>query len=139
VARRALAIAPARSTVGAMLEVADGSHTHWSSSMTRIHGVLLSILCMGFAGATPGQAPAETREEFVCTSGPISRIISISANGGDRAICRVDYTKGGKTKTLWSASSNRAYCTKKALSLVTKLIQDNYSCKPESVGGSPKQ
>ena len=108
--------------------------------MTRINKALISIVCIGFAGATVGQAPTEAREEFVCTSGPISRVISISsANGGDRAICRVDYTKDGTTKTLWSSRSNRAYCTKKALSLVTKLIQDNYSCKPESVGGSPKQ
>ncbi len=106
--------------------------------MTHINRVLISILCMGFAGATPGQAPTDAREEFVCTSGPDTRVISISsANGGDRAICRVDYTKAGKTKTLWSSSSDRAYCTKKALSLVTKLIQGNYSCKPESVGGSP--
>jgi hypothetical protein len=84
----------------------------------------------------------ESHEEFVCNSGPIRKVISIynrtASNGAQaRGACRVDYTNNGKTRTLWSSTSDHAFCTKKALSLVTKLIQGNYSCKPESVG-TPK-
>jgi hypothetical protein len=80
----------------------------------------------------------ESHEKFVCTSGSIRKVISIynigAADGAhERGACRVDYTQNGRTRTLWSSNSERAFCTKKALSLVTKLIQGNYSCKPESV------
>jgi hypothetical protein len=81
----------------------------------------------------------ESHEKFVCTSGSIKKIISIYNISGvrgahERGACRVDYTDGRRTRTLWSSNSERAFCTTKALSLVTKLIQGNYSCKPESVG-----
>ena len=99
---------------------------------------LISIICLVMAGASSGQAPMESHEKFVCTSGPVRKVVSIynhPALNGDhrRSACRVDYTKDGKTKTLWSSNSDHTYCTTKALSLVTKLIQGNYSCKPESV------
>lgn len=109
--------------------------------MTRANTVrLLSILCVGFAGTSGGQTPPESHEEFVCTAGTVRKIVRIynhpAPNGehGARGVCRVDYTKDGKTRTLWSSSTGHAYCTTKALSLVTKLIQDKYTCKPESVG-----
>jgi hypothetical protein len=81
----------------------------------------------------------ESHEKFVCTSGSFKKVISIynlsGARGAhERGACRVDYTDGGRTRTLWSSNSEHAFCTTKALSLVTKLIQGNYSCKPESVG-----
>jgi hypothetical protein len=99
---------------------------------------LISNLCFSFAGASSGQATLESHEQFVCTSGPARKIVSIynqaAQNGAHgKGVCRVDYTKDGKTKTLWSSNSDHAYCTTKALSLVTRLIQGNYSCKPESV------
>jgi hypothetical protein len=103
--------------------------------MTLPTRLLISLICLGSAEATWGQAPLEPREQFVCTSGFISRVVSIaSVDARERGGCRVDYTKDGKTKTLWSSHSNHAYCIKKALSLVTKLIQGNYSCRPESLG-----
>ena len=104
---------------------------------------LISILCVGFAGASGGQTPVESHEEFVCTSGPVRKIVGIyshSAPNGERsarAACRVDYTKEGHTRTLWSSSSDNAYCTTKALALVTRLIQGNYTCKPASVQANP--
>jgi hypothetical protein len=100
---------------------------------------MISIFCLSLAGASGGQALMESHEEFVCTSGPIRKVIGIynrsASNGAQaRGACRVDYTVNGKTRTLWSSISDHAFCTKKALSLVTKLIQGDYSCKPESVG-----
>jgi hypothetical protein len=100
---------------------------------------LISILCLSLVDTSRGQASMESHEKFVCTSGSTKKIVSIyniSAVGGtrERGACRVDYTDGGRTRTLWSSNSEHAFCTTKALSLVTKLIQGNYSCKPESVG-----
>jgi hypothetical protein len=113
--------------------------------MTRANTVrLISFFCFGFAGASVGQTPMESHEEFVCTSGPERKIVSIynhtAVNGEHaRGACRVDYTTAGKTRTLWSSTSDHAYCTRKALSLVTRLIQGKYTCKPESVGVTKKR
>jgi hypothetical protein len=106
---------------------------------------LFSILCVSFARASAGQEPTESHEEFVCSSGAVRKIVGIynhaSLNGSRsaRGACRVEYTSNGKTRTLWSSSSDHAYCTTKALALVTKLIQGNYTCKPESVGVDPDE
>jgi hypothetical protein len=48
--------------------------------------------------------------------------------------CRVDYTKNGQTKTVWTSQKDYAYCVAKAISLVTKLVEGNFSCKPETRG-----
>jgi hypothetical protein len=48
--------------------------------------------------------------------------------------CRVDYTRNGRTTTLWSSKTGYAYCVAKAATLVTKLAEGHYSCKPQSVG-----
>lgn len=81
------------------------------------------------------QAQGESHERFICMSGPVKRVVAIfnrhaaSGHGG----CRVDYTKNGKTQTVWSSTNGYAYCVAKAVSLVTKLGQGNFSCKPEAV------
>lgn len=102
-------------------------------------GLQISILCLSLVNMSWGQDLMESHEKFVCTSGSIKKIISIYNISGihgphERGACRVDYNDGRRTRTLWSSNSERAFCTTKALSLVTKLIQGNYSCKPESVG-----
>lgn len=43
--------------------------------------------------------------------------------------CRVDYIKGDAARTLWSASSDRDYCTTRASALATTLERGNFSCK----------
>ena len=74
-------------------------------------------------------------ERFTCTSGSSTRLISIyrSADEGDLGSCRVDYTKGGSTRTVWSANRGYGYCVKHAVELVTKLSRSNYSCSPSTV------
>jgi hypothetical protein len=99
---------------------------------------LFGILCLAMAGTGGGQTPLDSHEEFVCTSGPQKRVVRIynrTASNGKQELgaCRVDYTKDGKTKTVWTSKADPAYCTAKALSLVTKLVEGNYSCKPEAV------
>jgi|HubBroStandDraft_1064217.scaffolds.fasta_scaffold49587_3 hypothetical protein len=106
------------------------------------------VLCLGWAGAGSGQALTESHEQFLCTSGAATRLVSIYRNASGRAWgsggCRVDYTKGGETRTVWSSKNDYAYCTKRALALVTRLTQGSYSCRPETVepppeNGSPQQ
>jgi hypothetical protein len=95
-------------------------------------------------GLTATASASETAaERFTCTSGSSVRLVSIyrSTDEGDLGNCRVDYTKNGDTKTVWSATRGYAYCVKRALELVTKLTRGNYSCAPATVdrpGGSPQ-
>jgi len=102
---------------------------------------LVWIFLLAAANVSTGQVQGESRaqgeshERFICTSGPVKRVVGIfnrhAANG--HGGCRVDYTKNGKTKTVWSSTNGYAYCVAKALSLVTNLGQSNFSCKPEAV------
>jgi hypothetical protein len=96
---------------------------------------LIWIFCLVTAGASSVQAQMEAHEKFVCTSGPVKRVVTIFDDNGKRASggCRVDYTKDGETKTVWTSKNDYAYCVAKALSLVTKLAEGNFSCKPETV------
>jgi hypothetical protein len=103
------------------------------SYLLRFAGCLCIGLLIGNANA---QSPSH--EDFICSSGTTQRIVSIISFGPSEkqphGACRVDYTKDGKTKTLWSSGTSRAYCTKPATSLVTKLTEAHYSCHPEAVG-----
>jgi hypothetical protein len=78
---------------------------------------------------------AQSKEEFICTFGAENRMVSVIKTDAarDPKACRVDYTRNGKTTTLWSSKTGYAYCVAKATSLVTKLAEGHYSCKPQSV------
>jgi hypothetical protein len=95
---------------------------------------LIWIFCLVAAGAS-AQAQMESHEKFVCTSGPVKRVVAIFNDNGKRESggCRVDYTKDGETKTVWTSKNDYAYCVAKAVSLVTKLTEGNFTCKPETV------
>lgn len=95
----------------------------------------LLVLCATAAGAGPGDAQEQARERFVCNFGAAQRLIDIYRldTPGDRpGACRVDYTRDGVTRQVWSAHGNYAYCVKQAVALVTKLTKGNFSCKPQS-------
>ena len=79
---------------------------------------------------------AQSKEEFICTFGAEIRIVSVAKTDAEREpkACRVDYTRNGRTTTLWSSKTGYAYCVAKAASLVTKLTEGHFSCKPQSVG-----
>lgn len=104
----------------------------FANQLRLTRALCFATLCVAAARAQAQPAP---HEEFTCTSGAVTRLISIfnlSVSAGQPGACRVDYTKDGKTKTLWSASNDYPYCVQKALSLVTKLTESNYSCRPEA-------
>jgi hypothetical protein len=95
---------------------------------------LVWIFCVGLAGAN-ARAQIESHQKFVCTSGPVKRVVTIYHDSAKRESggCRVDYTKDGETKSVWTSKKDYAYCVAKAVSLVTKLTEGNFSCKPETV------
>jgi hypothetical protein len=80
-------------------------------------------------------AQAQSNEEFICTFGSDTRTVSIVKTDAvhEPKACRVDYTRNGRTTTLWSSKTGYAYCVAKAASLVTKLTEGHFSCKPQSV------
>jgi hypothetical protein len=99
----------------------------------------ICILCLATAGVTSAQAQIQPHEEFICTSGPVKRVVSIvrrnaSSDTRQSGSCRVDYTKDGDTRTVWTSQKDYAYCVAKAISLVTKLVEGNFSCKPQTTG-----
>jgi hypothetical protein len=81
-------------------------------------------------------AQAQSNEEFICTFGSDTRTVSVVKTDAalEPKACRVDYTRNGRTTTLWSSRAGYAYCVAKAASLVTKLAEGHYSCKPHSIG-----
>jgi hypothetical protein len=102
---------------------------------------LVCILCLATAGANSAQAQLQPQEEFICTFGSVKRAVTIFkrnalSNTRELGGCRVDYTKDGDTRTVWTSKGDYAYCVAKALSLVTKLVEGNFSCKPETRGQS---
>jgi hypothetical protein len=94
---------------------------------------LVWMFCL-VAAAASVQAQIEPHQKFVCSSGPVKRVVTIFHGNGQRESggCRVDYTKDGETKTVWTSRNDYAYCVAKAVSLVTKLTEGNFSCKPET-------
>jgi hypothetical protein len=93
---------------------------------------LLFLIFLSFV-MTP-VAQAQSKEEFVCTFGSDNRTVSVVKTDTAREpkACRVDYTRNGRTTTLWSSKTGYAYCVAKAASLVTKLTEGHYSCKPQA-------
>jgi len=96
--------------------------------------LLVCIACFCVIGT--GRAEPPVAEQFTCTRGASTRLISIyrATADADSGRCRVDYTKDGSTKKVFSASRDYAYCVKQALRLVTRLSSSNYSCTPSTVG-----
>jgi hypothetical protein len=96
-----------------------------------------SVGCLVEAGSSWSDAQPEARERFVCTFGASQRFIDIyrlASHGPRGAGCRVDYTKNGLTKPVWSSSGDYAYCVKQAVGLVTQLSKGHFSCRPQTAG-----
>ena len=108
---------------------------------TTTHRVGFVSLCLLSFVMTPiANAQTQSHEEFICTFGSDRRVVSLVKADATREpkSCRMDYTRNGETKTVWSSKNDYAYCTKRALALVTKLAQGNYSCKPETIEPPPE-
>jgi hypothetical protein len=96
---------------------------------------LVSVIFLAFVMTSIAIAQAQSNEEFICAFGSDNRVVSVvKTDAREPKACRVDYTRNGRTTTLWSSKTGYAYCVAKAASLVTKLTEGHYSCKPQSVG-----
>lgn len=95
-------------------------------------------MVLSFAMTPIAVAQAQSHEEFICTFGAEKRMVSVVKTDAARELksCRVDYTRNGRTTTLWTSKTGYAYCVAKAASLVTKLAEGHYSCTPRSVGAT---
>ena len=94
---------------------------------------LVSLICL--IGVLIPATLARSEEEFICTFGSDNRMVSVVKTDAAHApnTCRVDYTRDGRTTTLWSSKAGYAFCVARAASLVTKLAQGHFSCEPQSV------
>jgi hypothetical protein len=81
------------------------------------------------------------QELFICSSpGSSDRLIGIYRAPDGPQRCRVDYTREGKTRSLWNAGHDYAYCVRKALQIVGLLEQVHFKCSPqtrETPGSAP--
>jgi hypothetical protein len=110
------------------------SEMNCNAAPLRVGFVSLFILSYVMTPIAIGQVQSD--EEFICTFGSDKRMVSVVKADAAREpkSCRVDYTRNGRTTTVWSSKTGYAYCVAKAASLVTKLAEGHYSCKPQSVG-----
>jgi hypothetical protein len=77
--------------------------------------------------------PAAAQEQFVChLPGTSDRLIGIYRPPGGPQSCRVDYTRDGKTRSLWSSGHDYKFCVRKALEIVGLLEGVNFKCSPHS-------
>lgn len=85
---------------------------------------------------------AGAQEEFICRlPGTSDRRIGIYRAGGAQR-CRVDYTRDGVTRSLWSSGHDYKFCVGKALDIVRLLETVNFQCRPETIeaaGSVPNQ
>jgi hypothetical protein len=73
------------------------------------------------------------QEQFTChlAGTPDRRQIGIYRSAGTQR-CRVDYTRDGKTRSLWSSGSDYRFCVRKALEIVGLLESIHFKCSPHS-------
>ena len=77
----------------------------------------------------------EPHQEFVCRSPTEERAIRLYSrfDAHSQHGCRVEYSKGGRARVLWSSQSSSTYCVSKVTHLVTVLSQDNFKCTPRTI------
>jgi hypothetical protein len=107
------------------------AHKRVRTTLNLASGVL-PVLWMNSTPAQPASSRplAPAQEQFVCQlSGSTDRSISIYRPYGSQR-CRVDYTRDGKTRSLWSSGHEYQFCVRKALEIVKLLESVNYNCTP---------
>jgi hypothetical protein len=91
--------------------------------------------------ATARKGTTAVQEQFICRlPGTPDRLIGIYRAPDGPQRCRVDYTREGKTRSLWSAGHDYAYCVRKAVEIVGLLEQARFKCSPqtrETAGPAP--
>jgi hypothetical protein len=89
-----------------------------------------ALAAPGFALST---ASAPAQEQFVCRlAGFSDRLIGVYRAPQGTPRCRVDYTRDGKTRSLWKAGHQYAYCVRKAVEIVDLLEKVHFKCTPQT-------
>jgi hypothetical protein len=89
--------------------------------------------CGAQAQPASTSSPAVAQEQFVChLAGAPDRLIGIYRPSGRPQRCRVDYTRDGKTRSLWSSGHDYNFCVAKALEIVALLEGVNFKCTPHT-------
>ena len=88
---------------------------------------------MGFSCASAQQPSGKNetpQEQFRCEhiGTPDHRLIGVFRPPGPQQRCRVDYTRDGKTRSLWSSGHEYRFCVRKALEIVQLLEGVNFKC-----------
>jgi hypothetical protein len=105
------------------------------SSCSPLAAVAISALWTSVAGAQPPSiGPAAlAQEQFIChLPGTSDRMIGIYRPPDDPKRCRVDYTRDGKTRSLWNSGHDYEFCVRKSLEIVGLLEGVNFKCTPHS-------
>lgn len=75
---------------------------------------------------------AHAQELFVChLSGKPDRLVGIYRPAGAER-CRVDYTRDGRTRSLWSSRHDYPFCVRKALDIIGLLESVHFECSPRA-------
>lgn len=124
------------------METAEKSHTEPRAGVRRRRVripvavvAMLPPLWFSMAWADPPSSASRevAQEQFICSApGSSDRRIGIYRPPGGPQRCRVDYTRDGKTRSLWSAGHDYAFCVRKALQIVGLLEQARFKCTPQT-------
>ncbi|HTV80701.1 MAG TPA: hypothetical protein VMF03_20790 [Steroidobacteraceae bacterium] len=85
--------------------------------------------------AAPPSSHAAPQEQFTCQRPGTTdhREIGIFRAAGSQR-CRVDYTRDGRTQSLWSAGHDYRFCVRKAVEIVGLLENVHFKCTPHTAG-----
>jgi hypothetical protein len=87
--------------------------------------------CAQHASTEPRVQPQEL---FVCRlPGNSDRLIGVYRPPAGPQRCRVDYTRDGKTRSLWNSGHDYQFCVRKALEIVGLLEGVNFKCTPQAM------
>jgi hypothetical protein len=110
-------------------------HRRSGSVLAILAGMASMALWTCSARAQPALpvSDAVAQEQFVChLPGASDRWIGIYRPPSGPQRCRVDYTRDGKTRSLWSSGHHYEYCVRKALEIVGLLEGVNFKCSPQT-------
>ena len=104
--------------------------------------VVSALWTAGTWAQTASPAPRATpQEQFTCLlSGTTDRRLIGIYRPARPQRCRVDYTRDGKTRSLWSSGHDYQFCLRKALEVVRLLEGINFKCSlhsEEDAGSAP--
>ena len=114
-----------------------------TAGCTRALSVVLVSLVLWTTSTWAQPASPESRpvpqEQFTCQLAGTSdrREIGIYRSSGPQH-CRVDYTRDGTTRSLWSSRHDNLFCVRKALEIVGLLQSINFKCSPHSAASGSK-